>query len=52
MALFGFQIVILLLRGPHCKKGTWFGYEGGFGFRKSKELLEGHGRESLETTDT
>ena len=35
MALFGFQIFVLLLRGPHCKQYTWFGYEGGLEPRKS-----------------
>ena len=29
MALYGFQLFILLLHGPHCKQYTWFGYEGG-----------------------
>ena len=29
MALYGFQLFVLLLRGPHCKQYTWFGYEGG-----------------------
>jgi hypothetical protein len=31
----GFQLFILLLRGPHCKQYTWFGYEGGLEARKS-----------------
>ncbi|KAG1739417.1 major facilitator superfamily domain-containing protein [Suillus paluster] len=30
LALHGFQIIILLLRGPHCPRKRWFGYEGGF----------------------
>ena len=34
MALYGFQLFILLLRGPHCKRYTWFGYEGGLEARK------------------
>ncbi|KAF8959133.1 MFS DHA1 transporter [Flammula alnicola] len=34
MALYGFQIGILLLRGPHCQRRTWFGYEGGFSLKK------------------
>ncbi|KXN81659.1 hypothetical protein AN958_04055 [Leucoagaricus sp. SymC.cos] len=32
----GLQLVILLLRGPHCKRYTWFGYEGGFEARRKK----------------
>ena len=35
MALYGFQLLVLLLRGPHCKQHTWFGYEGGLEARKS-----------------
>ena len=35
MGLFGFQLFTLLLRGPHCKQYTWFGYEGGLEPRKS-----------------
>ena len=35
MALYGFQLFILLIRGPHCKQYTWFGYEGGLEARKS-----------------
>ena len=34
MALYGFQFLVLLLRGPHCKQYTWFGYEGGLEPRK------------------
>ncbi|KAG7088963.1 hypothetical protein E1B28_012908 [Marasmius oreades] len=28
-------LFVLLLRGPHCRRHTWFGYEGGLEFRKS-----------------
>ena len=35
MAFYGFQLLVLLLRGPHCKQYTWFGYEGGLEARKS-----------------
>ena len=35
MALYGFQLCVLLLRGPHCKRDTWVGYEGGWEARKS-----------------
>ena len=36
------MIVILLLRGPHTKLHTWFGYEGGMAWRKEvhKEKTE------------
>lgn len=32
----GWQLFILLLRGPHCRRHTWFGYEGGFEARRKK----------------
>jgi len=28
------MLLILLLRGPHCRRYTWFGYEGGFSIRR------------------
>ncbi|KAF8802175.1 MFS superfamily [Phlegmacium glaucopus] len=34
MAFYAWQLFILLLRGPHCKRYTWFGYEGGFEARR------------------
>lgn len=33
----GFELFILLLRGPHCSRYTWFGYEGGLSARKGIE---------------
>ena len=35
MAFYGFALFVLLLRGPHCKQYTWFGYEGGLEYRLS-----------------
>lgn len=29
----GFSLALMLIRGPHCSRYTWFGYEGGFDFR-------------------
>ncbi|TFY75752.1 hypothetical protein EWM64_g8260 [Hericium alpestre] len=34
LGLTGFMLCILLLRGPHCERYTWFGYEGGTEWRK------------------
>ncbi|KAG2124591.1 major facilitator superfamily domain-containing protein [Suillus clintonianus] len=34
MAMYVFQLAVLLLRGPHCPGNRWFGYEGGLGFWK------------------
>ena len=33
-------LAVLLARGPHCDRYTWFGYEGGIEWRKS--VVEGH----------
>ncbi|KAF9524120.1 MFS DHA1 transporter [Crepidotus variabilis] len=33
MGFYVFQICVLLVRGPHCSQGTWFGYEGGLSYR-------------------
>lgn len=30
----GFQVLVLLERGPHCGRYVWIGYEGGVGWRK------------------
>ncbi len=32
----GFSVLMLLLRGPHCSRYTWFGFEGGFEMWKKK----------------
>ena len=48
MALYGFQLFVLLLRGPHCKQYTWFGYEGGLEPRKS--VVDERKRLELEKT--
>ncbi|KAJ3513444.1 hypothetical protein NLJ89_g2943 [Agrocybe chaxingu] len=37
MAMYVMQIIVLLLRGPHCRQYTWFGYEGGLSFQKVTE---------------
>jgi hypothetical protein len=33
----GFQLLVLVLRGPHCARYTWFGYQGGFAWRKERK---------------
>lgn len=35
MGLYGLQLLFLLVRGPHCRRFTWFGYEGGLEGRRS-----------------
>ena len=48
MAFYGFALFVLLLRGPHCKQYTWFGYEGGLEHR----LLVVEERKRLEAEKT
>lgn len=31
-----FTLVVMLARGPHCRRNTWFGYEGGCELRKDR----------------
>lgn len=33
MGWYGWQLAILLVRGPHCERYTWLGYEGGLAAR-------------------
>ncbi|KAI0825557.1 MFS superfamily [Irpex lacteus] len=30
----GFCLLVILVRGPHCQRYTWFGYEGGYSVKK------------------
>jgi hypothetical protein len=39
------QLGFLFLRGPHCDRYTWFGYEHGCELRKSKALENKRKRE-------
>lgn len=32
----GLQLLILLMRGPHCERYTWFGYQHGLETNKKK----------------
>uniref|UniRef100_A0A8H8CS17 Major facilitator superfamily (MFS) profile domain-containing protein n=1 Tax=Psilocybe cubensis TaxID=181762 RepID=A0A8H8CS17_PSICU len=41
--LFGLQLLLLLVRGPHCGRFTWFGYEGGLEARKRVAFAAGGG---------
>jgi hypothetical protein len=50
MALYGLQLFVLLLRGPHCKRYTWFGYEGGLEPRKSVVDRDEQKRMEVEET--
>ncbi|KAJ6555005.1 major facilitator superfamily domain-containing protein [Mycena vulgaris] len=35
LGLYGWILGVIMLRGPHCERFTWFGYEGGWEARKS-----------------
>lgn len=43
MGWYALQLVLILIRGPHCERWTWIGYEGGLEARKS--LVEERRRE-------
>ncbi|KAK0430727.1 major facilitator superfamily domain-containing protein [Armillaria borealis] len=45
----GWQLFMLLLRGPHCERRTWFGYQGGLEPRKS--VVEGRKRLEAEQSN-
>ncbi|KZT22826.1 MFS general substrate transporter [Neolentinus lepideus HHB14362 ss-1] len=53
LGLCGWQLLILMLRGPHCKRHTWFGYEGGWESRKSvvmeRKRMEAEAKSGVET---
>ncbi|PIL34821.1 hypothetical protein GSI_02608 [Ganoderma sinense ZZ0214-1] len=40
LALTGFTLLILFLRGPHCPRYTWVGWQGGWELRKSRVLAQ------------
>ncbi|KAJ7311773.1 major facilitator superfamily domain-containing protein [Mycena albidolilacea] len=47
VGLSGAQIVVLLLRGPHCGRYAWVGWEGGWGARRRKGDAEKPGENSI-----
>ncbi|KAI0343758.1 MFS general substrate transporter [Trametopsis cervina] len=40
LAWTAFSVFIMLLRGPHCNRYTWFGYEGGLRLTKARAQPE------------
>ncbi|KAH9948300.1 major facilitator superfamily domain-containing protein [Amylocystis lapponica] len=38
LAWTGWMLFVILLRGPHCPRYTWFGYEGGYELWKQKSM--------------
>ena len=47
----GFCMLVLLARGPHCARYTWFGYEGGFELRRHHGERRAHVEEGLGAAD-
>ncbi len=53
LAWTGFTLIILFLRGPHCPRYTWIGWQGGFELRKSKVIeRQQREREAAESGKT
>lgn len=50
MGWFGWQLIVLLARGPHCERHTWFGYQGGLEARKKVVMERKKWREENEKT--
>ena len=50
LALYAFQLGMLVLRGPHCPRNHWFGWVGGFEARKS--VVEARKRDDAPETET
>ena len=40
LAWTGFTLFVLFLRGPHCPRYTWIGWQGGFELRKSRVVAQ------------
>jgi hypothetical protein len=51
LGLTGWALVLLLARGPHCNRYTWFGYEGGMEWRKSAVEGDASGMEERKGTN-
>ncbi|KAH6907601.1 MFS superfamily [Coprinopsis sp. MPI-PUGE-AT-0042] len=48
LGLIGWQIFLLLVRGPHCKRYTWVGYEGGLAWRRTATAMKSTSLEDEE----
>ncbi|PPR06099.1 hypothetical protein CVT24_004218 [Panaeolus cyanescens] len=51
MGWYALQLVVLLLRGPHCKRETWFGYEGGWGWKRKDSDDSDEGVKTVASND-
>ncbi|KAJ7663278.1 major facilitator superfamily domain-containing protein [Mycena polygramma] len=52
VGLSGVQLLVLLLRGPHCRRYTWVGWEGGWGAKKGKRTDSRHMEVERTKTET
>ncbi|CAK5266396.1 unnamed protein product [Mycena citricolor] len=50
MGFYGWILIILLVRGPHCARFTWFGYEGGWAVKRVKPPVADDEKKSGEST--
>lgn len=48
----GFQVFVLLARGPHCGRYVWIGYEGGIGWRKVQNEVDVNGKTEGDEVDS
>ena len=51
LGLTAWALVLLLTRGPHCNRYTWFGYEGGMEWRKKAVEGDASGTEKGQGTN-
>ncbi|KAJ7268030.1 major facilitator superfamily domain-containing protein [Mycena rebaudengoi] len=50
LGLYGWILGIIMLRGPHCERFTWFGFQGGWEARKS--VVNARAKARSEGADT
>ncbi|KAF9529689.1 major facilitator superfamily domain-containing protein [Crepidotus variabilis] len=51
LGFFGLMLVVLFLRGPHTQQYTWFGFEGGWNWRKSAVGPQEQGNNQIEQVE-
>ncbi|EDR01813.1 MFS DHA1 transporter [Laccaria bicolor S238N-H82] len=52
MAWYAMQIVVILIRGPNCRRYIWFGYEGGTRFRGRQQTVDFAGDHSTIASES
>ncbi|KAG9308521.1 major facilitator superfamily domain-containing protein [Chiua virens] len=52
VGLYGWQLLVLFIRGPNCGRHVWFGYEGGFAFNERKLYEERTCADATSRSDT